>query len=54
MNKGICIHSVKLPESVNGCTVANDNGTFDIYINSAISEERQAECKKALVIAIQN
>ena len=32
---------VSLPPSVEGVTVPNDDGTFDIYINSQLSMEDQ-------------
>ena len=37
------VRLLDLPPSVEGVTVPNDDGTFDIYINSLLSEERQRE-----------
>lgn len=37
------VRLLDLPPSVEGVTVPNDDGTFDIYINSLLSEERQHE-----------
>ena len=37
------IHYVPLPTCVNGATVPNDDGTFDVYINAVLPEERQWE-----------
>lgn len=31
------------PRTVNAVTMPNDNGTFDIYINSALPDEAQTE-----------
>ena len=35
------IHYVELPASVEGITVPNDDGTFDIYINVILPTEKQ-------------
>lgn len=35
-------HSVALPITVEGVTIPNDDGSFDIYINSALPEEKRA------------
>ena len=35
------VRLVELPLTVEGCTVPNDDGSFDIYINSLLSGERQ-------------
>ena len=35
------IHYVELPASVEGITVPNDDGTFDIYINATLPTEKQ-------------
>lgn len=37
------VRLLDLPPSVEGVTVPNNDGTFDIYINSLLSEERQQE-----------
>lgn len=35
------VRIVVLPPKIDGVTVPNDDGTFDIYINALLSEERQ-------------
>ena len=35
------VRLVELPASVEGVTVPNDDGSFDIYINSRLGEERR-------------
>ena len=37
------VHLVSLPAKVEGVTLPNDAGTFDIYINSRLSPARQQE-----------
>ena len=37
------VRYIKLPAKVEGATVPNDDGTFDIYINSIFCEEKRAE-----------
>ena len=38
------VRYLKLPATVKGITVPNNDGTFDIYINSVLCEEKQQEC----------
>ena len=35
------VRPVPLPRKVEGVTIPNDDGTFDIYINSSLSRPRQ-------------
>lgn len=35
------VRFVELPACVDGVTIPNDDGTFDIYINSLLSEDRK-------------
>lgn len=35
------VRIVELPPKIDGVTVPNDDGTFDIYINALLSEDRQ-------------
>lgn len=37
------VRLVSLPASVDGVTVPNDDGTFDIYLNSNLCEARQQD-----------
>lgn len=37
----VFIRYVKLPPHINGLTVPNDDGTFDVYINSTLCQKRQ-------------
>ena len=37
------VRLVSLPRTVEGVSVPNDDGSFDIYINSALSEARRQE-----------
>lgn len=37
------VHLAALPEAVEGANVMNPDGSFDIYINSALPEARRAE-----------
>ena len=37
------IRHVALPRKVEGVSIPNDDGTFDIYLNSLLPPERQAE-----------
>jgi len=37
------VRVVALPKSVEGVSVPNDDGSFDIYINSLLSPQRQQE-----------
>ena len=37
------VRLLDLPPTVEGVTVPNDDGTFDIYINALLSPERQQE-----------
>ena len=38
------VRYVDFPVTVKGVTIPNDDGTFDIYINSVLCEEQQREC----------
>lgn len=37
------VRLVELPTTVEGVTIPNDDGTFDIYINSVFCEEKQRD-----------
>lgn len=37
------VRLVPLPASIDGVTVPNDDGTFDIYLNSNLCEARQQD-----------
>ena len=37
------VRYIQLPPSIEGVTVPNDDGTFDIYINQCLSKERQQD-----------
>lgn len=37
------VRCVKLPPRIEGATVPNDDGTFDIYINSVFNEKKRSE-----------
>ena len=41
MGNNIFVRSVPLPEAVRAVVLPNDDGTFDIYINSTLPEELQ-------------
>jgi len=45
------VRCAPLPLSINGVTLPNDDGTFDIYINSQLSDDAQ---KKALCHEIEH
>ncbi|MCQ2439449.1 MAG: hypothetical protein MJ074_06780 [Oscillospiraceae bacterium] len=38
------VRVIELPPTVNGVSVPNSDGTFDIYINALLCEERRQEC----------
>ena len=38
------VRLVSLPATIDGVSVPNDDGSFDIYINSDLCEARQQEC----------
>ena len=40
------VRLVSLPASIDGATVPNDDGTFEIYLNSNLCEAKQKECLK--------
>ena len=40
------IRFIELPEHINGVTLPNEDGSFDIYINSRLCFERQQEAIK--------
>lgn len=35
------VRPIELPRTVNGVTLPNDDGTFDIYLNSLLTEDEQ-------------
>lgn len=37
------VHLVALPTHINGITVPNSDGTFEIYINANLCQKRQHE-----------
>ena len=37
------VRTVALPITVEGVSVPNDDGTFDIYINSRLTQKKQEE-----------
>lgn len=37
------VRMIDLPRTVNGVTLPNDDGSFDVFINSALPEEEQKE-----------
>ena len=41
MGSNIFVRMIPLPEAVRAVTLPNDDGTFDIYINSNLPEELQ-------------
>lgn len=41
MGNNIFVRSVRLPETIKAAVLPNDDGTFDIYINSILPEEVQ-------------
>lgn len=41
MGNNIFVRSVPLPEAVRAVVLPNDDGTFDIYINSTLPDEVQ-------------
>ena len=41
MGNNIFVRCVRLPEAVRAVVLPNDDGTFDIYINSILPEEVQ-------------
>lgn len=41
MGSHFFVHILKLPNAVHAVTLPNDDGTFDIYINSNLPEELQ-------------
>lgn len=49
----IFIRIILLPESVRAVTLPNDDGTFDIYINSALPEELQQKALRHELAHIQ-
>lgn len=40
------IRLISLPPHINGVTVPNDDGTFEVYINSSLCEKRKIEAIK--------
>ena len=38
------VRQVPLPATIEGVSVPNDDGTFDIYLNGNLCEARQQEC----------
>lgn len=38
------VRQVPLPATIEGVSVPNDDGTFDIYLNANLCEARQQEC----------
>lgn len=48
------VRYVEFPPKVDGLTVPNDDGTFDIYINTLLSSERQEEKLKHEIRHIQD
>lgn len=42
MSSNVFIRLVPLPHAVRAVTLPNDDDTFDIYVNSSLSEELQA------------
>lgn len=38
------VRLVSLPAAIDGVSVPNDDGSFDIYINADLCESRQQEC----------
>lgn len=40
-DQGVYVRFAPLPINVEGVTLPNDNGTYDVYINSNLSEEHQ-------------
>ncbi|MBQ3146833.1 MAG: hypothetical protein IJB91_03800 [Oscillospiraceae bacterium] len=51
MGNNIFVRSIPLPEAVKAVVLPNDDGTFDIYINSNLPEEVQ---QKALVHELEH
>lgn len=51
MGSNIFVRSVPLPEAVKAVVLPNDDGTFDIYINSTLPEEVQ---KRALTHELEH
>lgn len=41
MGSNIFVRMVLLPETVRAVTLPNDDGTFDIYVNSSLPDELQ-------------
>lgn len=41
MGSNIFVRSIPLPEAVKAVVLPNDDGTFDIYLNSILPEEIQ-------------
>lgn len=41
MGNNIFVRMIALPETVPAVTIPNDDGTFDIYINAVLPDERQ-------------
>lgn len=40
------VRYIEFPMTVRGVTVPNDDGTFDIYINSLLCERKREDCLK--------
>lgn len=51
MGSNIFVRSVPLPEAVRAVTLPNDDGTFDVYINSCLPDECQ---QKALAHELEH
>ena len=51
MGNNIFVRSVPLPEGVRAVVLPNDDGTFDIYLNSTLPDEVQ---KKALAHELEH
>ena len=51
MGNNIFVRSVPLPEAVRAVVLPNDDGTFDVYLNSALPDEVQ---KKALAHELEH
>lgn len=43
IDQGIYVRFIELPPHIEGVTLPNDDGTYDVYINSLLSETQQRE-----------
>jgi hypothetical protein len=46
VDQGVYVRFIELPPHIKGVTLPNPDGTFDVYINSTLSEYQQKSALK--------